>query len=407
MAQHERPVNQVTDPELPELGLLLGESVSELIEAVTSQAGGRVLTARPSQVRYVPSRALVVQYKANIDWGGASGSEETMVASVGIRVPDHVPRVDTGDSEIAIWRYPFDPFLPGLAVAADPDKTSELLEILGAPNRAVRLRRRSYRPGRRAVIEVVAPDTRIYLKVVRPEKVGGLQENHKRLVDHVPIPHSYGWSKDLGLVAMQALPGRTVRRAMEVGSRKLPDAAQIIGLLDMLAEAPEPSRQVAGPAQRATDHADLLRQVLPELAGRLDGIVEAVEGVDRSQETAVHGDFHSSQILTKGSSITGLIDVDTVGMGARPDDLAGLLGHISTLSLNSASRRGIERYGRELISAFDPTTDPAELRLRTAATVLGFATGPFRVQQRHWVQETRRRVGLAERWVQAASPLTL
>ena len=52
-----------------------------------------------------------------------------------------------------------------------------------------------------------------------------------------------------------------------------------------------------------------------------------------------------------------------------------------------------------MIGAFDRLIDPSELRLRVAAAVLGFATGPFRVQHKNWRLETERRVSLAERWI--------
>jgi hypothetical protein len=119
----------------------------------------------------------------------------------------------------------------------------------------------------------------------------------------------------------------------------------------------------------------------------------------------VHGDFHSSQILTNGSEIVGLVDVDTYGAGERIDDLASLLGHLTTLSLTSRARRDIDRYGTELIAAFDGEADPVELRLRTAAVVFGLATGPFRVQLRRWEGETEDRLALAERWVRSAEDL--
>jgi hypothetical protein len=403
MTQEQEHLAGLTDPKIPSMNILLGSEAPVLLNAVMSHLDGRVIAARPSQIRYSPSRLLVVQYRASLEWGDRSASEESLVASVGLSVPDHIPQVDTGDSRVAVWRYPHDPFLPGLALAASPDKTAEVLRILGAPEQSVRLRRRAYRPGRRAVIEVVAPNTRIYLKVVQPGEVADLQANHKTLVDHVPIPHSHGWSKDLGLVALQALPGKPMRRPLESGSRRLPAPSQVIDLLEMLADAPRPSNHLKAPTRRAATHATLLGTVIPHLRDRLAAIVESVESVDLSHDTVVHGDFHSSQILTKGKSITGLIDVDTVGMGSRPDDLATLLGHISSLALNSASGRSMDRYGRQLIAAFDQTTNPRDLRLRTAAVVLGFATGPFRVQQKRWVQQTERRVALAEKWVKAAS----
>jgi len=48
-------------------------------------------------------------------------------------------------------------------------------------------------------------------------------------------------------------------------------------------------------------------------------------------------------------------------------------------------------------------TDPVSLRLRTAAVVLGLATGPFRVQEANWPAVTERRIALSEEWVLSAA----
>jgi hypothetical protein len=52
---------------------------------------------------------------------------------------------------------------------------------------------------------------------------------------------------------------------------------------------------------------------------------------------------------------------------------------------------------------WDRSLDPVDLRLRTAAVVLGLASGPFRVQHPNWVDEIRARLALAEQWVQSAA----
>lgn len=60
-------------------------------------------------------------------------------------------------------------------------------------------------------------------------------------------------------------------------------------------------------------------------------------------------------------------------------------------------------YGTALIEAFDKQTDPRSLRLRTAAVILGLATGPFRVQENVWPTATKRRIDLAMQWVEMAA----
>lgn len=392
------------DPAVPALSVLLGPDSRDLLAEVLSQAGGRLGSARATQVRYVPSRSVTVQYRCDVQWHPDSATTvETLVATTESPIPDHLPSVEVDGSPIRVWRYPHDPFLPGLAVASDETKVGEVLGLLGAPADGVDLRRRAYRPGRRAVIEVLSPRTRIFLKVVRPKRVGGLQARHAALAQHVPIPHSYGWSGDLGLVAMQSLPGKTLRKRLEGGSRQLPDPAQLLTLLEGIGAAEPAGGEVGGPAARVQDYARLLSAVAPDLTTRLESIVGEVAKVPSGSAESVHGDFHSSQILVKGPEVVGLIDIDTVGVGDRADDLATLLGHVSTLALTSASRKAIERYGQELMAAFDQLTSPRDLRLRTAAVVLGFATGPFRVQHKRWPEETERRVVLAEQWIRTAA----
>ena len=99
----------------------------------------------------------------------------------------------------------------------------------------------------------------------------------------------------------------------------------------------------------------------------------------------------------------GLIDVDTAGRGSRSDDLGMLLAHLAALSLTTPNRRAVERYGSELMDVFDRTVDPRSLRATVAAALLGFATGPFRVQQPTWPAQTEQRIALAEQWATSAA----
>jgi hypothetical protein len=365
-------------------------------------AGGELRSHKASQVRYVPGSSVTVEYRAKVRWSGGATTNEILVAAAGISSPEGTASFAADGIEVSFWRYPDDPFLPGLASATNPDRVAGLLEQLGVTPGKVRLRTRAYRPGRRAVVEVNTPRARIFLKIVRPERVASLQEIHVAVAGHVPVPHSFGWSRDLGIVAMQALQGRTLRKSLSSGSRRQPGPAALIALLDQFPDPGASPRVVAGPHERAAGHARMLATVAPDLAGRLGAIVERMQEVEPEDAVPVHGDFHSSQVLVSGSDVVGLVDVDTAGVGERANDLAGMLGHLATLSLTEPSRRNIERYGAELIREFDTQVDPVGLRLRVAGVVLGLATGPFRVQSQRWPAETEQRVALSERWIDSA-----
>ena len=392
----------LSDPRVP-IDLLLGHGSKAILDAVLTEVGAGTSEVKPVQVRYVPERSVIVQYQADVEWADHT-SRETLVIASGVDVPDTTPQLEVDDNLVSVWRYPRDPFLPGLEAAVDPSRVRKLLADLGSPQPGTKLRRRAYRPGRRAVIEAVSPSARIFIKVVRPDRIAKIQSKHVTLAEHIPVPHSYGWSAELGLITLQAMAGKTLRSVLESGSRRLPEPEQILGLLDAL-PMPGDDDVVDGPVAAASGHARLLKAIAPDLAGDIDDILGAVGAANNDAPVPVHGDFHSSQILVRGAEIVGLVDVDSAGAGMRADDLAGLLGHLATLALTSSKRKSMSGYGARLIEEFDKHTDPRSLRLRTAGVILGLATGPFRVQENVWPAATKRRIELAMQWVNSAETL--
>jgi tRNA A-37 threonylcarbamoyl transferase component Bud32 len=395
----------IEDPDVPALRVLLGAEARDLLEAIVGAGEGELKSVRISQIRYSPGKSVVVRYTADVAWSGRRPTRETLVAASGISVPEGVPLLASDDVEVAVWSYPNDPFLPGLRTAASTEPARRLLAQVGVDAPTARLRLRAYRPGRRAVVEVTTPKARLYVKVVRPERVADLQQKHTALSAAVPVPHSHGWNREHGLVVLQAMPGKPLRKALESGTRRVPGADQFLGLLDLLPKVGDGVPIVAGPDARVAQHAMLLKRVAPELADRIDALVTQVDGLSEEDLVPVHGDFHSSQLLVKGPDVVGLIDVDTAGMGYRSNDLAVLLAHLSAVGLSTAARRSIDRYGAGLISEFDRVADPATLRLKVAAALVGFATGPFRVNLPRWRAQTERRIALAERWAASAHRL--
>ena len=381
---------------------MLGAGASAVLATGLAALDATCDQVRVSQIRYVPGRSVTTEYRARISWPDGTTTEDTVVAAAGLAVTGQVAVVDADGVEVSLWRYPNDPFLPGLAVGADRQRVMKLLGDLGAPADEVRLRRRAYRAGRRAVIEATTPDAHLFLKILRPERTRRVFEAHDRLVEALPVPRSHGWNEELGIITLQAVGGVPLRTMLEKGRRRLPSADQIRHLLDQFPEANNDDLVASNPLHRAEEHARLLGLVVPDIRGRLDDLAGRLAAVPTSADECIHGDFHSSQILVEGSEIVGLVDIDTAGRGERSSDYAGLLAHLSVLGVMARRRGDIDRYGRELISAFDQMVDPVGLRMRTAAAVLGLATGPFRVQEQDWADNTRARLALAERWAESA-----
>ncbi|MPY94328.1 MAG: phosphotransferase [Acidimicrobiia bacterium] len=393
------------DPALPAAAHLLGPGARPLLEAALAATGGRLVELRRAQVLYHPGRDLTVRYAASVAWPGDERPrrEALMVGTSRHGPPPGTLPLEAGDLSVGVWRYPFDPALPGLAHAATAEGASRLAgRWLGG---AARVRVRTYRPGRRAVVRATGADGgEVYLKVVPPAELGGLAARHRLLGGLVPVPEVLAVDEAHGVAVLRALHGEDLRERLRHGGRPLPGAAALVGLLDRLARAPLGAAPPArGPLASVARHAELLARVLPGEAGEVRRIADALLA-DTADEpvlpAVVHGDFHEAQLRSDGLEVVGLLDLEGVGPGDHLDDLATLLGHLATLAVGAgAARSGIEHYLEDLRRRFVTEAGPAELDRRVAAAILGLATGPFRVQEVAWPEATRDRLDLATRWL--------
>lgn len=393
------------------------DGAGDLLAAALRGAGGTPVRWTPVQVTYRPPRSVNVSWDVQVRWGDRSPTSERVVAHVGRRVPSG-PGVALleGDDGVraAIWIAPHDPVLVGMAAAMDPVRLSRLLVDVGLltvlPDPAtIRTQVRAYRPRRRAVVEITTPGARLFAKVVPPGEAERLHECHRVLVDRVPVPNSLGWTDD-GIVVLEAAPGRTLRDVLlgpsGRGAAPVPPFASVSALLDRLPAELAERPGAPAPLDRVADHVGLLAAVVPDQAGRLATLADTLAeplgaDPDGGPVVAHHGDLYEAQLLVDGGHVTGLLDVDGAGAGHRIDDHATLLAHLSVLGRSLRHRR-TEALGARWIREIDGGGDPAELRRRVAAVVLGLATGPFRVQEANWQAATRRRIDLAESWLASA-----
>lgn len=379
------------------ISLLTGPDAGDLLQAALRPAGGRVLSWRPDQVDYQPERGSTAAYRVRVRWPGGPVSDERFGAFTG-EPPPGTLAVGDGDHRVAVWRFPHDPYLPALATACDPAAAADLLHSYGLGGGPVRLVVRAYRPRRRAVVEVVGPAGRLFLKVVRPRRVAALHRRHRLCTAAgVPVPPSLGYADD-GLLVLQALPGQTLRQALGDRSAPAPPGAAILAVLDRLPpELAEAPRRRSWP-DRAGHYAAVVAGLLPAKAAWTHELAAATAaGAGTGPTVPVHGDLYEGQLLVAGGRVTGLLDIDTAGPGERLDDLACLLGHLSVLGFN--------RVGARYLAAFESTVDPVALRYRAAAVVLSLAPGPHRVQEPGWPAAIQHRLELAQRWVDSARSL--
>ena len=109
----------------------------------------------------------------------------------------------------------------------------------------------------------------------------------------------------------------------------------------------------------------------------------------------VHGDLHTGQVLVAPTTgaLSGLVDLDTFGLGDEYTDRASLLAQLVVLADLDERFVGVRD---DLTQRWRRQVDPERLAIRTAIQVVTLAPGPFRTQQPGWPAAVRRRLALAD-----------
>lgn len=389
--------------------LLTGDTAGALLEAAV-RTDGRELRRWTVRAVHRRGRSLSVLYGVVT----GDGDEELLVGHVATHpVPEGGAELTVGDARIHVWRYPEDPYLPGLPSAASPARVRELLDAIGAAPGRVRLRMRSYRPSRRAVIEVTVVGERgsssvLFLKVLggrTPERVQ--QRTRDLVLPHrelhragLPVPAVLGVAEEQGIVALTAVAGRTLRGVLVDTSTALPGARPFIELSRLLAAVPlrtpaEPRRFAA-----AHRHVDDLTGTVPDLAGMITAVAEEADLAGGPTGT-VHGDLHDGQLLLRSGSVSGLLDVDGAGTGLLAHDAGRLIAYVDSLRERggAVADRGGE-LARSLFDGYVGIAGEDHLRRAVAGARLSLATGPARSREGDWRAQTRERVVAAARWLE-------
>ncbi len=376
-----------------DLGLLTGPLAAALLEEALAE---RVLRWAVRRVDHQPGGTTTASYRVRIHDAGGERTE-TLGAAVGPGRP------------MTVWRLADDPALPGLATATDVAGLGRLLQEVGvtAPPQVTL---RSYRPRRRAVVEVTCGGRRLFVKVLRPGRAGGLALRHALLHDAgMPVPPVLA-TTPAGLVVTDALPGVGLRRVLRGDSPGAPPTgAELVHLLAALPDGVRALPRRRSWTDGAVHYARAIGTVLPAEADRAAHLAVAVGtavGGCGPGDAPTHGDLHDHQLLVEGGRISALLDLDTVGPGRLADDLACPIAHLALTAMERPARTmALEPVVSDWLSACDDHVDPVELRHRVAGVLLSLALGPMRVQQVGWPDAVRARLDLTERWVEPGRTL--
>lgn len=388
--------------------------VGELLRAAAAHDQGELLSWQMEHIDAHPGQSTTATYAARVRW--PYGEREELFG-VSARIGGHT-EADTranifndGDREVAVWLYPADPDLPGLARAAYPEKMAGLANQYHlAPGPVtpaqVHLAMIGYRPRRRAVLRMdlgdpsgAGPGSTYFVKVQRARQFAEVLQRHTLLLEAGVAAPRVAAATDDSILVLEQLPGRPLAKA--IFDPVMPCRAEdLIGVLDAMPPA------VAGLERRppwsdAVDHyARMVAASMPDQEQRLGWMVQQVQdglaGLAPGDEPT-HGDFHEGQIFVDGGAISGMLDIDTIGPGRRADDLACMIAHLSTVQrMNAEQTERVHGLIRSWVPVFDERVDPVELRLRAAAVIISLATGPYRGQEPNWQAETSAILDAAE-----------
>lgn len=375
---------QLTASALPAIRAALGA------DAVVDDAGWR-----PLQAVYRPGKRLTVMHTVPVIRGGESSTELIVTDSRGGELDATV--VDDGDQQLAVWRMEADPFLPGLHKLLDPASRAAFTDALGLP-RAATARVRSYRPTRRAVVELADEEPIAYVKVVEPRRIHRLIDAFTALESVDGVARCHGWAADDGLLVIEALHGTALDAAIRRGEA-LPAPDALLHHLDLLPRLDGP---VVDHRPALRDQKKLLRALVPHRWSDIGHLYDMLrDATPEGDPETVHGDFHAAQVITAGGRIVGLVDVDRAGLGHRVDDLAMFLAHLQVLALDGATSSPAATYLQHLHDHWKHTVSEADLRTGVARSLFGFAPGGFTAQSLQWREIADSRLDAAIAWLEA------
>lgn len=352
---------------------------------------------RPLQAVYRPGKRLTVLHSVPIDHAGERRTELLVTDSRGAELDATI--VGDGDAQLAVWPMAADPFLPGLAKMLDPEARTAFTDALGLP-RAESARVRSYRPGRRAVVELATDGPIAYVKVVEPRRVRRLIDAFTALESVDGVARCHGWAEEDGLLVIEALHGTALDAAIRQ-DQPLPPAEALLHQLDALPDLDGP---VVEHGRSLRDQAKLLSALVPHRRPDIERLHEAITAFTRAAPAGgletVHGDFHAGQVITAGGQIVGLVDVDRAGLGHRSDDLAMFLAHLQVLALDADPRSLAATYLQHLYDNWSTSVPEPDLRTAIARSLFSFAPGGFTAQSLDWQRIAERRLDAAAHWLE-------
>src|SRR4051794_31511874 len=298
------------DTALPAADILLGEGAVTALQPAVAPEGGTVREVLARQVDYLPGERFVASYEARVDWPDGPQPEILGVAAFAGGETRGERTTEIAGLSADVWRYPDDPYLPGLRDAIGSSFMVPLLQQLGVPSGSVAAVR-GYSPRSRAVVEVLAPPqggklvfrpgqgfgapepvTTMFIKIVRPDRVERLVAAHEALADVIPVARLLHVDAERGLLVTTPLPGVPLWNCIVEGADRPLAPEELVAVLDRIRDVGLAAQARMPSTESVRLNMRTLAALLPEQADALARFDELLGRSAPQPEITVHGDFH-------------------------------------------------------------------------------------------------------------------
>lgn len=387
--------------------LLESAAMEEPLELAVNSLGGSVRSWHLAKLQHRPGAGATGIYSVDVAFADRPDRTE-YVCITSSNVPEcglPMVRLQNGGINLTAWLYPGDPVLAGLPAACDPSAVAAAAFGGGTAD----LTMVNYRPLRRAVLTAVQGQNRVFIKVVRPDRVQALLRRHRMLIEAgIPAPEALPGPGEGVAILRQAAGTPLAQALMDDGAQDL-DPQTLVSLLRRLPEDVLGLSRRSAWAERAADYAKAAAAVLPGEQDRIFRLAESVSNLlsttDAGPLVPTHGDFYEANILVDCGRITGLLDVDSLGPGHLVDDLACFIGHLAVLPAVHSGYVHVPEAMERFLRAFDTEVDPAGLRGRAAGVALSLIAGA-KTAGGSWEADALQRLQAAEELAAQADQLS-
>lgn len=309
-----------------------------------------------------------------------------------------------------VFRYPDDPYLPGLRLAGDAVSAHGLLTkyVAASPHR-IRVEAVRYRPSTRAVLRHIAiwrparlGSLTLFVRVVPPRRVD-------RLVTAAELAESSGfrippllgvWPEG-GVIWMTKVPGETVRDLIRKGEAPNPRVL-LDGLARLWSRRLEAARGHPLDVRGGFEMTErLLSHLLESEEARclLQRVTDVLRPFAQTwQPTSLaHNDFYDDQVLVTPEGQLAMVDFEEIGPGDPLLDVGNMLAHLRWMARFGNAPEACNSYLRDLRSAALAHfgCDARGLDLREAYAIFRLSAGPIRQLRRQWAKRVEAGLALA------------